>query len=74
MWYQALGEQGREAERTGQSSWSGGGGGGGPKMRISLLGRPCGQPASPVEARKEGKEAGTLLQFALGELWLDVKG
>lgn len=69
MWYQALGEQGREAERTGQSSWSGGA-----KMRISLLGRPCGQPASPVEARKEGKEAGTLLQFALGELWLDVKG
>lgn len=43
-------------------------------MKISLLGRPCGQPASPVEARKEGKEAGTLLQFALGELWLDVKG
>lgn len=49
-------------------------GGRGPKMRISLLGRPCGQPASPVEARKEGKKAGTLLQFALGELWLDVKG
>lgn len=57
-----------------RAAGAGVGGGGGPKMRISLLGRPCGQPASPVEARKEGKEAGTLLQFALGELWLDVKG